>query len=259
LICYLAEAIEDEGYKDRDIAENDQRWLDWGTELEQKWETRAREEPDSGVRMSQIVIQKEVDRWISELDIESKAKYVAKVQYERIEHHWYQEEKAREKWYLGKLPRGGRDHEVHTLFHSRKRRLTTEGEENKIWYWSPVNLGGRSIPIGVREAPAAEIANERGRIYCDQLAYHPLGKGIPPKMEPSRYKCGIHVIMSQVGIRKKQGHKLSEGAPIHPTHVMELSTLNEYPYGLMMFQSNTQPMNDKHIAEGNDTYIAEPG
>jgi len=254
LICYLAEAIEDEGYKDRDIAENDQRWLDWGTELEQKWETRAREEPDSGVRMSQIVIQKEVDRWISELDIESKAKYVAKVQYERIEHHWYQEEKAREKWYLGKLPRGGRDHEVHTLFHSRKRRLTTEGEENKIWYWSPVNLGGRSIPIGVREAPAAEIANERGRIYCDQLAYHPLGKGIPPKMEPSRYKCGIHVIMSQVGIRKKQGHKLSEGAPIHPTHVMELSTLNEYPYGLMMFQSNTQPMNDKHIAEGNDTY-----
>ena len=254
LICYLAETIEDESSGDKDITENDKRWLDWGTELEHKWETRAREEPDSGVRMSQIVIQKEVDKWISELDIESKAKYVAKVQYERIEHHWYQEEKVRGKWYLGKLPRGGCDHEVHTLFHSRKRRLTMEGEENKIWYWSSVNLGGRSIPTSVREAPTAQIASDRGRKYCDQLAYHPLGKGIPPRMEPSRYKCGIHVTMSQVGIRKKQGNKLSEGAAIHPTHVMELSTLNEHPYGLMLFQSNTQPMNDKHMAEGNDTY-----
>ena len=98
------------------------------------------------------------------------------------------------------------------------------------------------------------MANERGRRYFDQLAYHPLGKGIPPKMEPSKYKYGIYVTMDQTGSRRKHGNRVAEGAMIHPTHVMELSKLSEYSYGLVMFQRNTQPMNDTHMAEGNETH-----
>ena len=196
-----------------------------------------------------ITIQ-EVEDWWSKLHVEHQARYLVKVQYERIEHSWYHKEVTRRKWYLGKPPRSESDSGVYTLFHStRRRRREFEPIQSMEDPWSPVNLGGGSIPDKIKREKSVETANELGRQYCNEFAYHPLGKR--KGLEASVYKCGLYVTLDQPMAKGKHGGRNIDGAPIHPTHVMELSRLNEYPYAIVLYLRNSEPTTDKNIEKEN--------
>ena len=227
------------------IEQQNEAWLKWEAEEAAKLDV-TRDEKAAKSDLEFMVTLKEVNEWWLELRIEHKAQYLVKAQYERIRHSWHCQEVTRRKWYLGKLPRGIQDYEMYTLFHSTKRRrIELDPTEQREGTWSPVNLGGGSIPDEIKRVKSAEMAGDLCRQHCDQFAYHPLGK--KRGFEASMYKGGVYVTLDQVGSKGPYGNNNAEGAPIHPTHLMELSKLNEYSYTIKLYMRNSEPMTDKNI------------
>ena len=232
-------ARQEESLAENTIQAEDARWRKW-------------EEKEAKSSLKTMVTIQEVEDWWEELCVEHKAQYLVKVQYERIEHSWYKTEETRIKWYLGKPPRGAPDYGVYTLFHSTRRRPTeveTKGVNILKDWWSPVNLGGGSIPDKIKNKTSVGTAYELGSQYCNEFAYQPLGK--KKDFEASVYECGLYVTLDQSVAKGRHGGKSVEGAPIHPTHVTELSRLNEYPYEIVLYQRNSEPMTDKNIEKEN--------